>query len=662
MWNEGHRDLVFPRVPGHEVVATDETGHRFVVWPGTSCDCCRYCQSGQENLCEDMKIMGFHHDGGFSEYLLAPEKNLIPVPPTLPGPIACFCEPVGCVLNALEKLALQTDDRIIIFGGGTLGVLAAIISQDKGYRPTIIEKNEEKIEKLKGILTDLGIDCLKETTESEFHASLTACPDPIAFSLGIVKLGKGGRFSFFSGLTKNDHLETNLLNQIHYKENQIHGAYGLTRAHMRDALPYLVRHAKRLNRLIEGIVPPTEAPDIMPKVLNGQALKYIFAFRPDKSSGDPNVFDSKKMAPTPIPPIRNSPPELPEDIFARIRGIEPLSHRLRPAAQHKIDNKTKPLGALGTMEDLAVQMSLIQGDLNPDIQRKSLLVFAGDHGITEEGVSAYPTEVTRQMVVNFLDGGAAINVLCRHYNIDLRIVDMGVTADFEDHPQLINKKVRKSTRNFAIEPAMTATEARQAIRNGMDVFHDAYEQKKIDIVGLGEMGIGNTTSAASIISTVTGIPPTRATGRGTGVDNKGLQHKTEVIEKALSFHRLNPINGFEILQKIGGFEIAGMVGAALAAATTRTAIVLDGVISTAAGLIAYLIEPTVGDYFIAGHKSVEISHQAALNHMGLSPLMDFNMRLGEGTGAAMAIEIVAAACRLMREMASFEEAGVSQKR
>ncbi|MBW2370513.1 MAG: nicotinate-nucleotide--dimethylbenzimidazole phosphoribosyltransferase [Deltaproteobacteria bacterium] len=344
-----------------------------------------------------------------------------------------------------------------------------------------------------------------------------------------------------------------------------------------------------------------------------------------------------------------------------IQAIKPVDQALRPSAQHKIDNKTKPLGALGKMEELAVQMSLIQKTLNPDIRRKVLLVFAGDHGITEEGVSAYPSEVTQQMVTNFLNGGAAINVLCRHHDIDIRIADMGVKADFEDHLLLFQKKVRKGTRNFALEPAMTKTELHDAVLNGMDVFFSESEKAKIDIIGLGEMGIGNTTSASAIISTVTGITPAQTTGRGTGVDDQGLQHKINVIEKALKFHQLDAKDGFEILQKIGGFEIAGMVGAALAAASTQTAIVLDGVISTAAGLVAYLIEPAIGAYFISGHKSFEVAHKAALDHMNLSPLMDFNMRLGEGTGAALAIEIVAAACRVMREMASFDEAGVSKK-
>jgi len=236
---------------------------------------------------------------------------------------------------------------------------------------------------------------------------------------------------------------------------------------------------------------------------------------------------------------------------------------------------------------------------------------------------------------------------------------MGVNADFEDHPDLIKKKVRKGTRNFAIENAMTEDEVFQALAGGMEAFLSVYNEQKIDIAGLGEMGIGNTTSASSIISAVTGITPAQATGRGTGIDDKGLVHKAEIIEKALDFHKPDAENGFEILRKIGGYEIAGMAGAALAAASKKTAVVLDGVISTAAGLVAYIINPDIRGYLISGHKSVEISQKAALSHMGLDPVIDLNMRLGEGTGAALTIDIVEAACKIMREMASFDDAGVS---
>lgn len=344
-----------------------------------------------------------------------------------------------------------------------------------------------------------------------------------------------------------------------------------------------------------------------------------------------------------------------------INRIRPVGQDLLPAAQHRIDNKTKPLGALGRLEELAIQMSCIQETLSPVIVKKSLFVFAADHGIVEEGVSAFPSEVTGQMVSNFLSGGAAINVLCRQHDIDMRVVDMGVNSTFEDHPALIRKKVRKGTRNFAREDAMTAGEVIDAVEHGMDVFLSATESRKIDIVGLGEMGIGNTTSASAIISLVTGISPEDATGRGTGLDDKGLVRKAEIIRKALSFHRLDKENGTEILRKIGGYEIAGIVGAVLAAASERTAVVLDGVISTAAGLLAYLLCPDVGDYLISGHKSQETAQTAALAHMDLVPIVDLNMRLGEGTGAALSIDIVDSACRIMCEMASFEDAGVSGK-
>ncbi len=354
-------------------------------------------------------------------------------------------------------------------------------------------------------------------------------------------------------------------------------------------------------------------------------------------------------------------PSYSNSIDALLKEITPPDDSLRPAAQAKIDNKTKPLGALGKLEDLAVQMSLIQGDLDPVLGRKALFVFAGDHGIAEEGVSAFPSEVTGQMVQNFLAGGAAINVICRHHAIGINVVDMGVNADFEAHPILVQKKVRKGTRNFAVENAMSPAEATQALENGMAVFLDAHKRQPIDIVGLGEMGIANTTSATAIICAVTGISPFKATGRGTGVDDKGLEHKAKVIQKVLDFHKPDPTDGFDILQRVGGLEIAGIAGATLAAASQGTAVVLDGVISTAAGLLAYLINPDIRGYLIAGHRSVEISQKAALEHMQLKPVIDFGMRLGEGTGAAMTIDVVAAACRIMREMASFDDADVSRE-
>ncbi|MCG6879546.1 MAG: nicotinate-nucleotide--dimethylbenzimidazole phosphoribosyltransferase [Deltaproteobacteria bacterium] len=353
---------------------------------------------------------------------------------------------------------------------------------------------------------------------------------------------------------------------------------------------------------------------------------------------------------------------LPESKYGSVlKAIKPVSDRLRPEALHKIDNKTKPLGSLGRLEQLALQASLIQESLNPRLNRKALFVFAGDHGVTEEGVSAYPSEVTGQMVENFLQGGAAINVLCRHHHINLYVVDMGVNGDFDPHPSLFQKKIRKGTRNFALEEAMTAEEVEDALTKGMEVFLHENAKSKIGIVGLGEMGIGNTTSASAIISVVTGISPGQATGRGTGLDDKAMERKAEIIQNALRYHAPDPLNGMDILRKIGGYEIAGIAGAVLAAASEGTMVVLDGVISTAGGLIAYILNPRIKDYLVSGHRSVEIGQQAALSHMGIEPVIDFQMRLGEGTGAAMTIDIVDAACRIMREMASFDDAGVAKR-
>jgi nicotinate-nucleotide--dimethylbenzimidazole phosphoribosyltransferase len=345
---------------------------------------------------------------------------------------------------------------------------------------------------------------------------------------------------------------------------------------------------------------------------------------------------------------------------AIIRSIRPIAKEIQPAAQRKIDEKTKPLGALGQLEDLALQMSLIQKRLDPVINRKALFVFASDHGIAAEGVSAYPAKVTGEMVKNIIAGGAAINVLCRHYGIDIRLVDMGVNADFEDNPLLLKEKIRRGTRNFAVEEAMTPAECTAAAAAGMNAFLREHTLNSIDIVGLGEMGIANTTSASAIISVVTGISARQATGRGTGVDDKGLARKTTVIEKAIQFHHPDPRDGFDVLRKIGGYEIAGIVGAVLAAASVGCAVVLDGLISTAAGLIAFVINPEIEGYLMSGHRSVEAGQQAALTHMGLEPIVDHRMRLGEGTGAAMAISAVEAACRIMCEMASFDDAGVSK--
>jgi nicotinate-nucleotide--dimethylbenzimidazole phosphoribosyltransferase len=655
MWEQGHRDLVFPRVLGHEMVVEDQEKARYVVWPGKSCGVCQFCKKGRENLCEDMEITGFHKDGGFADYAVLPEESLIPISDDLDTHVACFAEPIACVINAFEKLSYKKNDRILIYGAGTMGLITALYAKSFGLIPFIIEKNEDKIKHIDHVLQEVEIECSKDTLESEFDLVINTCADFIAFSQGIVKIGKAGQISFFSGVSKNEQIETNLLNLLHYKEVKMSGVYGMTRDHMKKSIAFMQAYESNLKLLIEKITAPAKAPALMSKVLSGKYLKFILDFNLKEKI--PEVEITKKEETPGINLDHLDPQGL---CRQTIEKIEPLSDSMLAAATTKIDNKTKPLGALGRLEDLAIFMSQIQNRLNPKIRQKNLFVFAGDHGITEEGVSAYPSEVTAQMVDNFLNGGAAINVLCRHHNIDMKVVDMGVNREFSSHPDLVIKKVARGTCNFAIEDAMTRDQMLQGLENGMATFLEAFEKHPIDIVGLGEMGIGNTSSASAIISIITGISPAQAVGRGTGVDDKGLEHKIEVIEKALNFHSINPLNGFEILQKVGGFEIAGIAGAVLAAASKKSAIVLDGVISTAAGLIAYAINPDIQKYLISGHKSVEKAQKAALSHMNLEPLIDFNMRLGEGTGAALAIDMAETACEIMTHMASFDEAKVAK--
>lgn len=278
MWNEGHRDLVLPRVPGHEVVAIDTAGKRFAVWPGINCGVCGYCRNNRENLCEHMKIIGFHNDGGFADYILAPKNSLIPIPDRIPSPIACFAEPTGCALNAVDKLKLKRGERLVIYGGGTLGLIAALVCLTKDAIPLIIEKNAEKIDKATPFLAEAGIQCRQETTESEFDAALNACPDHSAFNSSINKLAKGGRFSFFSGLTKNQNIQTNLFNLIHYKEAELYGSYGLTRNNMAEAVVLIEQNITAYEKLIEELVPPQRVPHLLTDVLSGKSLKYIIDF------------------------------------------------------------------------------------------------------------------------------------------------------------------------------------------------------------------------------------------------------------------------------------------------------------------------------------------------------------------------------------------------
>ncbi|MEK7376247.1 MAG: nicotinate-nucleotide--dimethylbenzimidazole phosphoribosyltransferase [Candidatus Margulisiibacteriota bacterium] len=343
-----------------------------------------------------------------------------------------------------------------------------------------------------------------------------------------------------------------------------------------------------------------------------------------------------------------------------ISKIVKLDDSMSEETQKRLDNLTKPQGSLGKLEDLAKQIVEITRIKNPKLKNKVIFTMAGDHGVVGNNVSAFPKEVTPQMVHNFLNGGAGINVLARHVGARVVVVDMGVASDFENNPALIIKKVNHGTKDMTKGPAMSKDEAIKSIENGIEVFNGEL-MNGIDIVGTGDMGIGNTTPSSAIVAMITGRNVEEVTGRGTGIDDKTLVVKIAAIREALKVNKPNPKDGIDVLSKVGGFEIGGLAGVILAAAAHRVPVVIDGFISGAAALIAYTLEPKTKDYMIAAHCSVEQGHKAALSFLGLKPILDLNLRLGEGTGAALGIGIVEAGVKILNEMATFESASVSEK-
>jgi nicotinate-nucleotide--dimethylbenzimidazole phosphoribosyltransferase len=343
-----------------------------------------------------------------------------------------------------------------------------------------------------------------------------------------------------------------------------------------------------------------------------------------------------------------------------ITKIQPLDQSAMENARTRQDDLTKPRGSLGRLEQLSVQVAGITMNSRPRIKHKVVTVMAGDHGVVAEGVSAYPSEVTPQMVYNFLRGGAAINVLARQVGARVITVDMGVASELAPHPNLVDKKVALGTGNIAEGPAMTTEQAMQAIRAGVDVIESELE-RGLDILATGDMGIGNTTPSAAIAVALTGYSATEIVGRGTGVDDGGLRRKTNAVMRAVKINQPDPTNGLDVLTRLGGFEIAGLVGVILAAAANRKPVVIDGYISSAAAMVAVSLAPQARDYLISAHRSPELGHMIMLEWLGLEPLLDLKMRLGEGTGAVLAISIVEAACKTLDEMATFSEAGVSDK-
>lgn len=342
-----------------------------------------------------------------------------------------------------------------------------------------------------------------------------------------------------------------------------------------------------------------------------------------------------------------------------IEMIKPLDREVMAEARTRQDRLTKPQGSLGRLEELSIQLAGIQGKPIPQIRHKAIITMAGDHGVVADGVSAFPQEVTAQMVYNFLGGGAGINVITRQVGARIIVVDMGVATELKPDSQLLSRKVAFGTQNMASGPAMTSEQAVKAIETGVEIV-TAEVANGLDIVGTGDMGIGNTTASSAICAVMTGKSVTEVTGRGTGIADKQLTHKMKVIKRALAVNRPDPKQPLEVLAKVGGFEVGGLVGVMLGAAAHRVPVVIDGFISGAAALIATALSPESKDFLIAAHVSAEAGHRLLLRYLGFKPLLDLGMRLGEGTGAALGIFLAEAAARVLTEMSTFAEAGVSE--
>jgi nicotinate-nucleotide--dimethylbenzimidazole phosphoribosyltransferase len=340
--------------------------------------------------------------------------------------------------------------------------------------------------------------------------------------------------------------------------------------------------------------------------------------------------------------------------------INILDVRLAGQAQARLDRLTKPPGSLGRLEELAQRYVAITGQLSPLMQGKTVIVFAADHGVVAEGVSAYPQTVTAQMVHNFLRGGAAINALARQVGAEVQVVDVGVASELPELPGLIARKVRYGTANMVYEPAMHRQEAQQCLAIGIEMAEKCYSNG-VSLVATGDMGIGNTTASSALVALFTNTPVAQVTGHGTGINDEVRRHKVAVIERALQRHAPRVDDPVGVLAAVGGLEIGGIAGLILGCARRSLPVLIDGLIATAGALLAAALQPRVKDYMIAAHTSVEVGQQVAWRFLGQAPLLDLQLRLGEGTGAVLAMHLVEAALRLYNEMATFDEAGVSDR-
>lgn len=339
-----------------------------------------------------------------------------------------------------------------------------------------------------------------------------------------------------------------------------------------------------------------------------------------------------------------------------LEQIKPVTEERLAEIQSRIDRQAKPVGSLGRLEEFARRYVAITG--REDVRAKRVYTFAGDHGVTEEGVSAFPQEVTPQMVFNFVDGGASINALARHAGAEVLVVDMGVATDFEDLPGLIKRKIAKGTANFTKGPAMTHEQALQSLLTGVEMARQA-KADSVDLVGTGDMGIGNTTPSAALAACICSLPIEQVTHRGTGIDDEGLARKIVAISKGLEVNQPDASDAVDVLAKVGGFEIGGIAGLVLGCAAEGIPVVVDGFISTAGALLACELHPNVRDYIFAAHQSVEIGHQHMLQKIGQQPMLDLGLRLGEGTGGALAMTLIEGGLQVLRDVLTFDEAGVS---
>ncbi len=341
-----------------------------------------------------------------------------------------------------------------------------------------------------------------------------------------------------------------------------------------------------------------------------------------------------------------------------IDGIKQINKDVHDKALERLAQQARPAGSLGILESLSARLAGIAGKIDVHLKNKVIVTCAGDHGVIDEGVSVFPQEVTQQMVYNFVNEGASINVLAKHAGARVFVADFGVNHDFEDDLSIFHKKVRNGTSNFAVEHAMTRGEAVTSIAGGIDIVDQLMLEEPVDILGTGDMGIGNTTPSSAVIAAFSRIPVEDLTGRGTGIDGETLKRKIEIIENGLNMHRPDPQDAIDVLSKVGGFEIGGLAGLVIGAASHGIPVVCDGLISTAGALIACELAPAAKQYLFASHRSVEAGHRFMHERLGLEPLLDIQFRLGEGTGAAVAMELLDASTRILADILTFDEVAI----